>query len=454
MQPACGPIILVGRIDGRIDGQIVGQIVGRIGGLLAGRIVGAGDVGEEVDVRGSGSSGVRPTALRQTNLAVILEQLRTTGPMSRSDLVTSTGLTRSAISGLIAELVALGLVVEDAALSDGRPGRPSPVARIDTANHATLAIELGVDDLSAAIVGLDGAVIRVVRVPRTRDRVPLEATIADIADIVWRLGCTGAEVDGRRLLGIGVAVPAVIREPDGVVVIAPNMGWVEVDLAPLLRAALRLDLPVHVGNDADLGALAEARFGAGVGTSTMIYIAGEVGVGGGLVVDRRRLVGHRGFAGEIGHIPVDPDGAPCSCGSTGCLETVIGERALLERAGLDPDGGSRQVVRLLAAADAGDPVALESLAVEGRWLAVGVTALINIFDPDVVVLGALLGRILPYLQRPLDDELRRRRFRRVERTVPVIGAAFGTESSLVGAGELAFAPLLADPAAVAAAADA
>lgn len=394
-------------------------------------------------------TGVRAGALRQTNLSVVLELLRLHGPASRSELGAATGLTRSAISGLVGELAELGLATEGPPLPDGRPGRPSPVVRVDTSRYATLGIELGVDDLSAALVGLDGAMIRVVRVPRTRDRVPLEATIADIADIVHRLGCASDIVDGRRLLGIGASVPAVIREPGGVVVTAPNMGWVEVDLGPMLRTALGLELPVHVGNDGDLGALAECRFGAGVGAATMVYVAGEVGVGGGLVVDGRRFTGHHGFAGEIGHIPVDPNGAPCSCGSYGCLETVLGERALLERAGLDPDGGSRQVTRLLAAADAGDPVVLEALAVEGRWLAAGVTALINIFDPEIVVLGALLWRLLPYVQRSMEAEFERRRFRRVQRAVPVVRAAFGTESSLVGAGELAFGPVLADPASVA-----
>ncbi len=393
-------------------------------------------------------TGVRSRALRQTNLSIVLELLRLEGPASRSDLGSATGLTRSAISGLVGELVELGLAIEERPLPDGRPGRPSPVVRIDASRFATLGIELGVDDLSAALVGLDGAVIRVVRVPRARDRVPLEATIADIADIVHRLGCTSPLVDGRRLLGIGVAVPAVVREPGGIVVTAPNMGWAEVDLGPILCSALGLELPVHVGNDGDLGALAESRFGAGIGAATMVYVAGEVGVGGGLVVDGSRVAGRFGYAGEIGHIPVDPQGAPCSCGSYGCLETVLGERALLERAGLDPHGGSRQVTRLLAAADAGDPVVLDALAVEGRWLAAGVTALINIFDPEIVVLGALLGRILPYVQRSMDAEFERRRFRRVERTVPVVRAAFGAESSLVGAGELAFGPVLADPASV------
>ena len=389
---------------------------------------------------------VRPHTVRQANLSAILDALRTSGPLSRSDLGTATGLTRSAISGLVGELVSLGLAAEGAALPDGRPGRPSPVVRVETENFATLAIEIGVDDLSVAIVGLDGSVIRSHRRARSRDRVPMSSTIADIADLVRRLGWSGQAVDGRRVLAIGVAVPGVISEPDAVIVTAPNLGWTDVDLAPTVQQALGVSLPVFVGNDADLGALAEARFGAGVGTRAMVFISGEVGVGGGLVVDGRRVSGHRGFAGEIGHIPFDADGPPCSCGSSGCLETLIGERVLLERAGLDPDGGSRQVGRLLAAAERGDQRALDALDVEGRWLAIGITGLVNVFDPEIVVLGALFGRILPFVRTALDEELERRRFRRVERQVPVVAAAFGVESTLVGAGELAFGPLLADPA--------
>jgi predicted NBD/HSP70 family sugar kinase len=392
---------------------------------------------------------VRPAAVRQANLAALLDSLRRHGPQSRSALGAATGLTRSAISGLVGELVERGLATQDAALSDGRPGRPSPQVRIDDRHYATLAIEAGVDDLSAAIVALDGTVVRSHRIARPRDRVPVSETLTDVADLVRRLGCAGTDVDGRRLVGVGVAVPGVIRAPGGVVVSAPNLGWTEVDLAPALRSRLRLDLPVSVGNDADLGALAESRFGAGRGATTMVYVAGEVGVGGGLVVEGRRIDGHRGFAGEVGHMPVDPDGAPCSCGSFGCFETVVGERALLERAGLDPDGGSRQVARLLAAAEAGDAAAIASLALEGRWLGIGLTTLINAFDPEIVVLGALLGRVLPFAREALDDELERRRFRRIERSVPVVAAALGIESTLVGAGELAFASLLDDPASVA-----
>ncbi|MGB0112607.1 MAG: ROK family transcriptional regulator, partial [Ilumatobacteraceae bacterium] len=246
---------------------------------------------------------VRPQAVRQSNLAVLLETLRTSGPVSRSELGAATGLTRSAISGLVGELVSLGLADEHAALPDGRPGRPSPVVHVATAHFVTLAVEVGVDDLSVAIVGLDGKVLRSHRSARPRGRAPIGATVADIAELVRRLGWHGEMVDGRRVLAIGVAVPGVITEPGDVIVTAPNLGWYDLDLGPLLREALGVELPVFVGNDADLGALAEARFGAGVGARTMLFVSGEVGVGGGLVVDGRRVAGHRGFAGEIGHIP-------------------------------------------------------------------------------------------------------------------------------------------------------
>ncbi len=235
---------------------------------------------------------------------------------------------------------------------------------------------------------------------------------------------------------------------NGVVVAAPNLGWVDVSLAELLASALGRELPIHVGNDADLGALAESRFGAGVGSDHMIFVSGEVGVGGGLVAAGRPIVGHLGFAGEIGHLPVNPEGRRCRCGSIGCWETEVGESALLERAGFDPDGGRAAVEELLARAAAGDRRAMGALASEARWLAIGIAGLVNVFDPDTVVLGGLFARVLPAVRAQLDVELADRRYLAARRDVAVVGAALGSQSVTVGAAELAFGPLLDDPAGV------
>ena len=398
------------------------------------------------------TAAARTPQVRRSNLALVLDRLRRSGPSSRSELVAATGLTRSAIAGLVGELEAIGLVVESAAASDGRPGRPSPVVEVDDRYVVALAIEIFVDEIGAALVSLDGSVVVSVRLARPRARVAAAETVADVAALVGRLDADlrGASTPGtsRRLVGCGVSVPGLVRDVDGVVVAAPNLGWIDVPLAESLDTALGLGVPVTVGNDADLGALAESRFGAGVDSDHMIFVSGEVGVGGGLVAAGRPVVGHLGFAGEIGHLPVNPDGRRCPCGSIGCWETEVGEAALLERAGLDPDGGRAAVDELLDRAAAGEKRALDALAVEARWLAIGIAGLVNVLDPDTVVLGGLFARVLPALRSRLDAELADRRYVAARRDVAVVGARLGSLAVTVGAAELAFGPLLDDPAGV------
>lgn len=394
------------------------------------------------------SAAARTPHLRRSNLALVLDQLRRRGPCSRSQLVRATGLTRSAIAGLVGELQGLSLVFEEPSESGGRPGRPSPVVRIDDRSIGALAIEIFVDEVGASIVGLDGSVVSSIRLARTRDRVTVNATIADIARLLDHLDERTGPDRKRRLVGCGVSVPGLVRGLDGLVVAAPNLGWTDVALADALESAIDVDVPISVGNDADLGALAESRFGAGTGSDQMVFVSGEVGVGGGLVSGGRPIVGTRGFAGEIGHLPVNPDGQRCSCGSVGCWETEVGEPALLARAGFDPDGGRAAVDDLLDRADAGDVAVVAALAVEARWLAIGITGLVNVLDPDTVVLGGLFARILPTIRASLDDELALRRYRAARRDVAVVGAALGPRAVTVGAAELAFGAVLGDPARV------
>jgi predicted NBD/HSP70 family sugar kinase len=384
--------------------------------------------------------------VRQANLAVVLDHLRRRGPSSRSALVAATGLTRSAIGRLVGELVDLGLAVEEAALSDGSPGRPSPVVRVDPSRFGVLAVEIGVDELTAAVVALDGSIERIRRIARTRTREECAEVVADVAGLADELGFGGdRRVGGLEVIAVGVAIPALVSDA-GRVAVAPNLGWRDADLATAVAEALALGVPVFVGNDADLGALAEFTFG--VRADNMVYVSGEVGVGGSVINGGVRITGRSGFAGEFGHMPVNLAGGRCSCGAVGCWETEIGERALLRRADLDVDGGVPAVDELLERASAADPQALAALAEEGRWLGIGIAGLINAFDPDVVVLGALLGRLLPRVREPLEAELAARGIHGLERSVPVVSATAGRDATLLGAAELAFAASLVDPAAV------
>lgn len=396
--------------------------------------------------------GLRSESVRQANLTSILRDLHLGGAASRSELVARTGLTRSSVGALVGELAHAGLVVEERAISDGSPGRPSPVIRTDPAANVVVALEIAVDFIAGAVVGLGGTVLTSRRVDRPRNRGSVDETVGDLVDLTTRLRLGHHDEHGRHIhpIGIGVGVVGLVRRPENVVAIAPNLGWRDVPLGDLLAEALPYRAPITVANDADLGALAETRRGVAVGVDDVVFVSGEVGVGGGVVSGGRSITGSAGFAGEIGHVSVNPAGRSCRCGSTGCWETEVGEGSLLRRADRPPDGGRPGVEAVLADAAAGHPGALGALAEEARWLAVGLGGLINVFNPRVVVFGGFFGRIYPFIIDDLLAGLRRHALAPTRSDLTIVPSALGLDGPLVGAAEVAFEPLLADPLNVAA----
>lgn len=387
--------------------------------------------------------GQRSETVRRANLSAIVRELHLRGSLSRSELVAWTGLTRSAIRSLVGDLVAGDFVVEDAAVRLGTPGRPSPQVRLVADKIVVIALEIAVDSLALAIVGLGGQVHWKERVDRPRAHSSVDDIVSDLANLVARAQDQRPTDDAP--IGVGVAVAGLVRPTDGVVAVGPNLGWIDVPLGERLKSALGLDVPIAVANEADLGALAESRRGAARGADDVLYVHGEVGVGGGIIVGGRPLSGISGFAGEIGHMPINPQGRPCQCGSVGCWETEIGERALLERAGYPLEGGRMAVSALIADAADGRPEALASLDNVGRWLGIGLAGLVNVLNPRVVVLGGLFSPAFPYLVPSLTGALEARGLEAARRLVSVVPAYLGVDAPLLGAAELAFEPLLVDP---------
>lgn len=386
--------------------------------------------------------GQRSETVRRANLSAIVRELHLRGPQSRSELGLRTGLTRSAIRGLIGELASSGLVDEVRSSSAGLPGRPSPMVRPNAEAAAVLALEINVDSLAAAVVGFGGTVHDLRRVDRPRGHLSCDEIVGDLVELVTPML---APYRARRILAIGVGVAGVVRRSDGLVRHAPNLGWRDAPLGATLSRALGLDLPLSVANDADLGGLAEHRRGAAIGASAVVYVAGEVGVGGNLLVDGEPVVGAAGYAGEIGHMPVNPDGSACACGSIGCWETEIGERAMLLRAGRPGDGGREVVAGVIDAAQSGEPAAMAAMEHIGTWLGIGLAGLVNIFNPGLIVLGGLLGRVHPLIADRVEEVLERRALSASRELVRVAPAALGVDGAVLGAAEMAFEAFLADP---------
>lgn len=308
-----------------------------------------------------------------------------------------------------------------------------------------LGLEISVDSLAAGLVGFGGTVHHAVRVERPRGHLAATDIIGDLVDLASPL--LERVPPSTRLIGVGVAVVGIVRRSDGLVRLAPNLGWRDVPLGRLLTDALGLSVPLIVANDADLGVLAEHRRGAARDVDDAVYIAGEVGVGGGVLMGGKPLFGAEGYAGEVGHLPVNPAGRACGCGSRGCWETEVGEHALLSAAGRPADGGPRQVDQLLDDARRGDEAALAALREVGVWLGIGIASIVNVLNPRLVILGGLFDRIHPHVIEPIREQLKGRALIASQEVVRIARPMLGADTVLIGAAELAFEPFIHDPAA-------
>jgi predicted NBD/HSP70 family sugar kinase len=394
-------------------------------------------------VRTASLPGSNSESIRRDNLSAVLREVHISGPRSRSEIVAITGLNRSTVAGIVAELSELGLVHEEPGDRQGVPGRPSPSVHATPAGAVVLAIGIAVHTMTVAVVGLGGRIHEHERVRLVHARPSLEEALVSMREMGLRLLDRSGLRD--RLVGVGVAAQGAVRSEDGFVHFAPNLGWSTVPLARLVNERLALDVPVVVRNEADLGARAEHLRGAGRGFDDVLYVSCDVGVGGGVIAGGRALVGASGYAGEVGHFPVNPDGHVCGCGARGCWETEVGQRAVLRRAGRDPDAGPEEVAELLREAGAGDAGTIDAFADVGRWLGLGLAGLINVFDPQIVVLGGLFAQMAPFtlsiVRRQLDD----RKLAITREPVEVVVSSLGVDAPVLGAAERAFEPLIADP---------
>ena len=353
------------------------------------------------------------------------------------------GLNRSTIKALVGDLCDAGLVVETIPETGLRAGRPSHLVgpRSDTAY--VLAANLGVDTVTVAAVGLGGVI-------NARSEYRLPGPGVDHETVIERLAAelrtlSKSVKPGAWLAGVGVGVPGAIRQADGFVEFAPNLGWRGVPFAQLLSQRLGLPVQTSVGNDGDLGGLAEHLRGAGRGIGHLIYLSGEVGIGGGIVVDGRMLTGAHGYGGELGHMMVNPNGRPCRCGSRGCFETEAGEDAVLVACGRTAGGGRAALLEVFAAASQGEERALEGLQSIAVWVARGLTSLVNILNPDVVILGGPLSSLFFLTGDRIKSEMDSMSTFASRSGVRLLQPGLGEDSSLLGAAELAFGPLLDDP---------
>lgn len=345
--------------------------------------------------------------VRRSNLALVLGRIAEAPAgihPSRAQVAAATGLTKASVSSLVLELLATGLVREVGLNQQGR-GRPGVGLELNPA-RAVLGMEINVDYISAGVTDLSGNLVARETEERDNRAVGHGSVLAAVAGLAERMR-NDAQARGVEVVGGGLAVPGLVDPSAARVLTAPNLGWTDVDLD--LEALLpAVPLGVAVFNEANAAARAELRHRP-PGAADFLFVSGEVGVGGGLVIGGELFTGPEGHAGEVGHVVVDPDGVRCSCGGTGCLETVAGQDAIFAAAGISTDTQTRSqsMAELVQALRDGAPGAVKAVERAGRHLAVAIASTARVVNLGSVVLGGHFAELDPWLRTSLLDSLER-----------------------------------------------
>jgi len=369
------------------------------------------------------------TSLREANRARIVESLKHHGHLTQVELAGSTGLSPATVSNIVKELAASGVLNTSVTSRSGRRATEVTLARelglVAGLHFSARHLRVAISDVGRTIVAENHAPLALDhRYDRELDRATL--LLSDMLESV------DATFDDLLAVGIGLPAPVDVRTGR---IATPGLlrGWEGVDVADVMQR--RIETPVFVDNEANLGGLAEARSGAARGSRGAAYIRVGHGVSAGLMINGTIFHGVTGKAGQIGHVTIDENGPVCRCGSRGCLDTLAGGPALLELFRDDP--GMQRIRDLLVRADGGDPSARRVLADAGRHIGIAAASLCNLFDPELLVIGGELAQAGEILLAPLRHALERSALAGEGGVPEVVQGALGDRAEVLGALALA-----------------
>ena len=344
---------------------------------------------------------VNKDLMRTINRLAILHMIRDVGAISRVDISRATGLSQSAVTGITAELLEEGIIVEKPGSKGGGGRRPVPLA-FNPQGVFTVGVHLSVNQLIVVLLNLQAEILYTSTVPLHEDGLAVD-TVVDTLTLAVQTCLWESNFSKNQIAGIGIAVPGLIDSRKGAIYSVPNYGWRDVQFAQLV--AQRTGVPVYVENSANALVLFEQWFGVGRGTDNFLFVFTEHGIGMGMVAEGKMLRGARGLAGEFGHIVVDRNGPACRCGEQGCLEAICSNNAILRDAQAAVNAGAWKrestknmtIEEILAEVDRGNESLRAIYKKVGERLGVGLNNLCKVFDPQTVVLsgkGVLAGEHL------------------------------------------------------------
>ncbi len=384
--------------------------------------------------------------MRRLNNQIVIDILRKQNPLSRANVSAISGLNRSTISSIINDLIDEGWVKETNLQSE-KIGRPGMLLEINPAGGFAVGVEIGVDFILVVVMDFTANVLW-----RKRIETDPEEGQTNIQEKAFNVTSEAVEIGKKhciRALGIGIAIPGLVDVRQGVLKFAPNLRWSNIPLR--LIWTQQFHMPVFIENEANAAALGEFYYGAARGINNFIYIAAGYGLGSGIIIDGKLLRGNKGYASEVGHMTVDPEGEICSCGKRGCYEIMIGPRAVIKRVNkLIADEGEQSTIlhasqvtsngfsydAVVDAARKKDKVALMALEDVGCKLGVVVSNLVNVFDPKMVILGGALNYAKDFIMPLVMEVVKENALQLCQEDLVITSSQLDQDSSVMGAAGL------------------
>jgi glucokinase-like ROK family protein len=399
------------------------------------------------------------TWVRERNLSIVLRYIWDAGqPIARARLTEISGLNKSTMGNLLAQLQAWRFVRETGTVNVG-PGRPGVMIDIDPDGGRLIGAEIGVDFISVVLTDLKANVVWREKID-TNGQARRQAEVIALVESLFQEAINEVHLTGQRLLGIGVGVPGLVDHATGTLLFAPNLGWSNVPLRDMWR---HYGVPVIVENEANAAALSEHMIGSAKHIDNFIYLSAGVGLGGGVMIDGKLYGGVGGYAGEIGHMTLTPDGPLCACGNRGCWETFVGPTAILDRVREAAQQGRTPILMSLPevlsepdairmshvfeAAARGEEVVRQVLDDVARYLGIGIANLLNAFNPSMVVLGGVLSLAGPYLLPRVRREVDMRALSAARSHVEINLSVFKFDACVMGGASLIVREILNNPSA-------
>lgn len=379
--------------------------------------------------------------MKQFNTASVLRIIRFEGPISRAEIADKMDLSRPSVSEIVSELLTNGWIRETAINKGGR-GRPSVPLEIYPNGRYAIGVELGAYHVTVVLCNLRADILRRETIAVNSDSTP-DVVLESICVTIEK-NIEGYQLNRDKLLGVGVAMHGVVDPRQGVSIFAPILGWRNVAIREYLET--RLKLTTVVENDCNSSALGEQRFGNGRGENFITLLV-DYGIGSGIITEGRIFRGVHNIEGQIGHITVDEDGPQCACGNYGCLEVMASEPAIVRQAqkrlrrgeksimgeDVELQGGNLSIADVYRAARMDDSLAVDILSKAGRYLGIGIANLINLFDPEFLILGGGIREATDIVIPSIQEITQRKVLGDSAKRTPIIASKLGANLYPVGA---------------------